>query len=172
MGVLALAVVAGCTERPRVEPARVAPDSTASPSRADGPEAKNSNGTRRTFPKAPDDVPGKMHRFAYADFGPPSLAHSLLGQECYVFGACCCAEPTDSFEVRVVVYAGVDEAAVRARYVTGPETGDYRLVSARAAKSFVAKHLAELESGSPSDRIPELEKTLRGTRERLAKAFP
>lgn len=112
-----------------------------------------------------------MHVLKYDDFGPQSLAGTLLGEDCYSFGRCCCMEHGDSFEVRVVVYEGVSEDDVRARYPTGPDTGDYRLVRAAEAKGFVTEQLKDLESWPAEDRIPTLEAELRSTRDRLVKAF-
>ena len=160
-----LLVIVACSSteptRPKAEPARAKPAGALVP--------HNSNGTRKTFPPSPPDVAGKMHVFRYEDFGPQALAVQLVGMECY--GDCCCMEIGDSFDVRVVVYAGVSEVEARARYVNGPETGDYRFVPAAEAKAFVATNLADIEGWPGEDRIPALERTLRATRDRLATTF-
>jgi len=131
--------------------------------------ARNSNGTPQTFPPAAPDVPGRMIVLDYDDFGPQAMAHELLGLDCYSFGDCCCSEPDDEFDVRVVVHDGASEAAARARYPTGPDRGDYRIIDVAAARRFVDAQLADLATWPPEDRLPALEATLRATRERLAR---
>lgn len=131
--------------------------------------ARNSNGTLQKFPPAPTDVPGQMQVFAYADFGPQAAAHELLGLECY--GECCCSELTDSFDVRVVVFAGVDRAQVSARFVSSAKLGDYRLVALPDALGYLETTLAQLQQGSGADRIPALEATLQTTLAKLRRDF-
>ncbi|MFT3771464.1 MAG: hypothetical protein QM820_39115 [Minicystis sp.] len=111
-----------------------------------------------------------MAVFSYDAFGPQALAGQLIGEDCY--GACCCMEYGDAFDVRVVVYQGVTEAEVRGRYVTAPDVGEYRLVTASDARRFVTEQLAELERWPSEDRLPSLEQQLRDTRDRLARELP
>ncbi|HUS68022.1 MAG TPA: hypothetical protein VMZ28_25995 [Kofleriaceae bacterium] len=134
--------------------------------------ARNSNGTRQTFPPPAPDVPGRMVVLDYDDFGPQALAHELLGLECYSFADCCCSEPGDAFDVRVVVHDGASEAAARTRYPIGPDSGDYRIIDAAAARAFLDAQLADLASWPPEDRLPALEATLRATRVRLQASIP
>jgi hypothetical protein len=131
----------------------------------DASPARNSNGTRQTFPPPAPDVPGRMVVLDYGDFGPQEMAYELIGFDCY--GACCCREPGDSFDVRVVVHDGASEAAARARYPTGPDTGDYRVLDVTAARAYLDANLADLASWPAEDRLPEIEATLRATKERL-----
>jgi hypothetical protein len=92
-----------------------------------------------------------MHVFVYEDFGPQVMAGALLGPECYPFGACCCAEPSDSFDVRVVVHRDVDPSEVARRYPTGPDLGDYRLVPLAKARAYLVARIAELRAGREPD---------------------
>lgn len=92
-----------------------------------------------------------MHVFVYEDFGPQVMAEALLGPECYPFGACCCSEPTDAFDVRVVVHRGVEPAEVARRYPTGPDRGDYRLVPLAKARAYLVARIAELRAGREPD---------------------
>ena len=140
------------------------------PSSRIGASTRNSNGTRRAFPPV-SDVPGKALVFSYGDFGPQALAHPLLGQDCYPFGECCCMELGDRFDVRVVVVQGLSISEARAKYPTGPSSGDFRIVTREAALAFLSESLRELEASSPDDRIPTLETTLRATRARIEMAF-
>lgn len=132
---------------------------------------KNSNGTWKDFPRAPADLPQKTLLLAYDDFGPQALAGRLLGQDCYSFGECCCMELGDRFDVRVVVTDGISKEAANARYVTGPETGDYRVVTKAEALAFLREALRDQRSWSAEDRIPTLEATLAKTEARITSAF-
>lgn len=140
--------------------------------RARASSTTNSNGTRKWFPAPPADVPGKALFLDYGDFGPQALAHPLLGQDCYSFGECCCGEVGDQFDIRVVVVRGLSIAEAKAKYPTGPELGDYRIVTVAEALTFVRDALRELEASSPEDRIPTLEAKLRATQRRIEQAFP
>ena len=147
---------------------------SARPLVAAGPRAKNSNGTQKVFVPAPPDVPGKMHVFVYEDFGPQIMAEALLGPDCYSFGACCCSEPSDSFDVRVVVYRGASPSEVARRYPTGPDLGDYRLVPLEKARAYVVARLAELRAGREPDdgrELRELESRLERTLASLERSF-
>lgn len=132
---------------------------------------KNSNGTWKDFPPAPADMPQKTLLLAYGDFGPQALASGLLGQDCYSFGDCCCMELGDRFDIRVVVIDGITKDAAKARYVTGPETGDYRVVTKAEALAFLREALRDQRSWSAEDRIPTLEATLAKTEARITSAF-
>lgn len=133
------------------------------------PAARNSNGTLQKFPPAPADIPGKMLVFAYADFGPPAAAHALLGLDCY--GDCCCSRLTDTFDVRVVVFAGVERAQVSARYVSTAELGEYRLVALADALHYLETTLADRQHGAVEDRIPALDQVLQATMHKLRRDF-
>jgi hypothetical protein len=114
-----------------------------------------------------------MHVFDYDDFGPQILASGLLGPDCYSFGACCCMERGDSFQVRVVVHrADTERAKVLKRYPSGPEVGDYRLVTSVDARAYLLRNLAELRTDKGEDRIPALEARLGATLARLDALFP
>ncbi len=166
VAVLAL-LVAGATVT-ACQPATTNARNVVTPSVAT-PAARNSNGTLQKFPPAPADVPGKMQVFSYADFGPPAAAHALLGLDCY--GECCCSKLTDSFDVRVVVFAGVDRAQVSARFVSAAELGEYRLVALPAALHYLETTLAQLQQGAGPERIPALESTLQTTLAKLRRDF-
>ncbi len=130
---------------------------------------RNSNGTPQTFPPPPADILGKMQVFAYADFGPQVAADKLLGADCY--GDCCCGQPTDRFDVRVVVFAGVDRTQVAARFVSSATLGEYRLIELPAALRYLETTLAELQQGADQDRIPALERVLQATLSKLRRDF-
>lgn len=164
---LALLLAAGCTAS-TPPPSRDTPTPIVAPA----PE-RNSDGSARSFPPAPADLPGVAHVFRYEDFGPQALAGQLLGAEVYSFAAGCCFEPGDRFDVRVVVYADATaEATARARWPSGPTVGDHRFVAAATALAFVQEQLRELGEWPVEDRIPTLERTLVTTRERLLARFP
>lgn len=128
--------------------------------------SRNSNGTLRDFGPLPKGVPGRAVVFRYEDFGPQALAASLLGAECYPFGACCCSEPDDRFDVRVVVYTG-PEGDLREKYPSGPTLGDYRFVPRTAALTHVDAALRDLEWAGADDGLTGLVARLRATRKTL-----
>lgn len=132
----------------------------------------NSNGSLRTFPPPPEDLPGEAHVFSYGAFGPQALAGQLLGQDCYLFADCCCGEIGDAFDVRVVVYDGITEAKARDRFVSAPAVGDYRYVSACRARRFLVDAMKGERGSAPEDRIPTLERTLGDTLKAIDSAFP
>ena len=181
---LAAPVVTGCrgasSHAPPDEPphpATMVPSSAplARPAVDAGRGSKNSNGTPKQFPPAPPDVPGKMHVFVYEDFGPRVMADALLGIDCYPFGSCCCSEPSDAFDVRVVVHRDVEPSEVARRYPTGPDLGDYRLVPVAKARAYLVARIAELRAGREPDdgrALRDLESRLEGTLARLDRSFP
>ena len=93
----------------------------------------------------------------YQDFGPQVMAHELLGFECE--GRCCCLEPDQTFDIRVVVQPGLGDDAIT--------TGAVRTIDAGAALAYLDAHLADLSSWPAEERLPELEATLRATRAAL-----
>lgn len=143
----------------------------AAPDASRGRDAsRNSNGTLRDFGPLPKGIPGRAVVFRYEDFGPESLATPLLGAECYPFGACCCSEPDDRFDVRVVVYTG-PEGDLREKYPSGPTLGDYRFVPRTAALAHVDAALRDLEGAGADDGLTGLVARLRATRKTLVEAF-
>ncbi len=134
---------------------------------------RNSDGSPQKFPPAPADLPGVAHLYAYEDLGPQALAAGLIGPEWYEFGEHCCFEPGDSFDIRVIIHTPeISRDALRLRYPSGPERGDYRFVGAAEALAFVHSNLAEISAWPAEDRIPALEATLTATRDRLLRQFP
>jgi hypothetical protein len=114
-----------------------------------------------------------MHVFDYDDFGPQVLASELLGPDCYSFGACCCMEPGDSFQIRVVVHrSAAERSQVLTRYPSGTEQGDYRLVTLADARAYLRKNLTDLRADKDEDRIPALEARLGATLAKLDALFP
>jgi hypothetical protein len=171
---LAAPVATGCraSHAPPDEPPRAVtmapPSSSFALTSVDaGRGSKNSNGTPKHLPLAPPDVPGKMHVLVYEDFGPQVMAEALLGPECYSFGACCCSEPSDSFDVRVVVHRDTEPAEVARRYPTGPDFGDYRLVPLAKARAYLVARISELRAG----REPDDGRALRDLESRLARTL-
>jgi thiol-disulfide isomerase/thioredoxin len=141
------------------------------PKAAEPTVERNSNGTRKTFPASPSDVPGKMHVFHYADFGPQALAGTNgFGADCY--GDCCCSEPGDSFDVRVVVYQGVTQREVKQRFTSDPNRGEYRYMPADEAKKFIADSVKDMAQNAAEDGLENLLTTLRRTSQQLATLFP
>ena len=76
------------------------------------------------------------------------------------------------YDVRVIVHDGASEAAARARYHTGTDTGDHRFVDVARARVFLDAGIADLASAAPGDRLPSLEARLLATRARIDAAFP
>src|SRR5688572_13086033 len=99
----------------------------------------------------------------YQDFGPQVMAYELLGFECY--GDCCCLEPDQEFDSRALAVDGLRDDVTRT-------TGRVRLIGAAAARAHLDEHIADLASWPAEDRLPELEATLRATRERLHASIP
>lgn len=142
-----------------------APTSSDHPPSAAHAALRNSDGSRRTFPPAPADVPGVAVVVPYAAFGPQVLAAELLGMEAYAFGdAHCCYAPDDTFDIRVVVTRDAAALAMaKARYPSGPALGDYRFVLAADARAYIASAIV--------DATPPVVATLRALAARLDQAF-
>lgn len=136
-----------------------------------GDPSRNSNGTPKGFGPLPAGVPGRAVVLRYEDFGPQVLAEALLGAECYSFGACCCSEPDDRFDVRVVVYVGA-EGELRDRYPSGPTRGDYRFVPRNAALAHLDAALRDLDEPGQDEVLKKLAARLRATRAALVTALP
>lgn len=136
-----------------------------------GDPSRNSNGTPKDFGPLPAGVPERAVVLRYEDFGPQVLAQGLLGADCYVFGACCCSEPDDRFDVRVVVYVG-PEQGLRDTYPSGPTRGDYRLVTRKAALDHLDAALRDLDEPGQDEVLKKLAARLRATRAALVTALP
>jgi hypothetical protein len=167
LSVFAIALGLSCNPSSPVKTQRSAVDKTVGEPTVE----RNSNGTRKTFPASPSDVPGKMHVFRYADFGPQALAGTNgFGDDCY--GDCCCSEPSDSFDVRVVVYQGVTEPEVKQRFSSDPDRGEYRYMPADEAKKFIADSVKDIAQNAAEDGLESLLTTLHRTSQQLATLFP
>jgi hypothetical protein len=72
----------------------------------------------------------------------------------------------------VVVHgADTERSQVLGRYPSGPEVGDYRLVTVVDARAYLLRNLAELRTEKGQDRIPALEARLGATLARLDALF-
>lgn len=130
-----------------------------------GDSELNSNGTPKTLPPGPPDLPGQTLQLDYWDFGPSAASGGLLGMPCWQWARCCCSELGDRYDVRVVVYRNLDLAQVEQRYPTVPGRSDFRLVSYDDALRYLDEHIEYLESDDVD--IPTMLATLRATRARL-----
>lgn len=99
----------------------------------------------------------------YHAFGPQAAAWQLLGHEWWQWQAHGDSRPGTSYDVKVVVYRGIDRDAVAAAYpVVSAEQKDYRYVTFDAALAYLDREIAK-------DVLPELTEELRELRRRLAR---
>lgn len=136
----------------------------------------NSDGSPHLLPYGDLDRAGAALVLRYEDFGPPSMASRLLGSETYSFGPSGCFKPTDTFDVRVVVYRSpLDEARATELYPTLEGRSDYRLVELEDALAFLEEELRGLSKTTVEDfgpLLPVLRSALETTKRRLELAFP
>lgn len=132
--------------------------------------ARNSDGSARTLPPGPADLAGRTLTLRYADFGPQAAAAQLLGPQWWQWRAGGSWERGDSFEIPVVVYRGLTEAEVRARFPTVPERSDFRLVPYDAAIAYLDATESSL-TDAEGPLVP-LRAELARTRARIVAALP
>ena len=110
--------------------------------------------------------------FAYEDFGPSALSHTLVGDEWYTWATPGCFDIDDRFEVQVVVYQG-DRAAVARDHPTVPGRADVRLVSRADAVAFLDQNIGWLAGeGDLTPLEDSVRLRLESTRARIAASFP
>lgn len=99
----------------------------------------------------------------YKDFGPPALAHELIGSDYWQWDSHGDSRPRD-YPIKVVVYRDVDVQQIKERFpVIEEKEQDYRYVAYPTAIAFLNDIIAELEPHK--DEIsPELVDTLIKTR--------
>ncbi len=124
---------------------------------------KNSDGSPKTLPPSPPDVPGKTITLAYHDFGPQVATHALLGMAWWSWSGGGCYERDDAFDVRVVVYRNITRAEVEKRFPTVRWKWDHRLV----AYDDAVAHVDALSEST----IPSLNEDMRNTKARLVAAL-
>lgn len=170
LGRVLCAVVVGLLVACRMARSDLEPDAPPhAASVAEAPSTEvNQDGSPRWLPPSAPDVPGRAMVFPYADFGPPSMAHALLGLDVYAWGSgACCGAVDDSHDVRVVVYTGVSEGEVRGRYPTVEGQADHRLVAAEHARAFLVTEIEGL-TDDPLPALDELRRSLQTTLESVS----
>jgi hypothetical protein len=101
---------------------------------------------------------------SYEAFGPPAMAHTLIGSDWWQWQTHGESRPTQ-YDIKVVVYRGIPLRKVKARYPVVPKKNkDYRYVEYRAAITFLGEHIEE-------NAIEDLTATLRQTKEKIQSAL-
>ncbi|MCA9706165.1 MAG: hypothetical protein KDK70_09980 [Myxococcales bacterium] len=122
---------------------------SGSPSEA-SPGQRNSDGSLKQLPPGPPSRPPQTLVMRYDDFGPQALAGTLLGAEWWQWAAGGSWEIDDRFDVRVVVYRGIDREQVAAEYPTVEGRADYRYVTYDEALEHFDRAIVDIEG------VPEL----------------
>lgn len=91
---------------------------------------------------------------SYEDFGPQVVAHELLGPEWYQWDSHGYESDDFEYNINVVVFDGVSEEAVSARYKTVVGEVDYRYVSKPNAVRYLKRKISECESAIREDDLP------------------
>jgi len=141
------------TRSPPVQRCRVLPASVTSGGPGSERAApRNSDGTLQRLATAPPSEPGFTLLFTYQDFGPPVMAHALLGDDWWSWQPGGSFELGDRFDVRVVVYQGRTLQEVQAQFPTLRGESDYRYVARDAALSYLRSNSTELAGASAPDQ--------------------
>jgi hypothetical protein len=82
--------------------------------------------------------------FSLDDFGPPSLQEGLVGNAWWAWEGGGSFAPTDTFDIRVVVYQGRSAQDLVKAYPTIEGKSDYRFLSRERALQYLDSALAEL----------------------------
>jgi hypothetical protein len=118
----------------------------------------------------PEHIRPEAIMLEYEDFGPPVMAHELLGNEWYAWSKPGSFEPDEQFDVHVVVYDG-DRTLIERAYPTVKDRADYRLVLRADALAFLDASIAEL--ANEHDRpLLGLRARLQSTRSRIIANLP
>ncbi len=176
---LAVAAAGACTETPapqkasnqREHAADTATVRAEKVARAPKDELRNENGSLKQLPgNGRPEIPGKTAIFRYEDFAPQVAAFSLgLGFEWYQdIGVPCptggshCAD--DAYDIKVVIYRGIERAAVEKLYPTVKDVSEYRLA---AYEELMPKLDAELASLSGEPELEGVRQSYLRVRERI-----
>ncbi len=146
-----------------------------SPPNPDAPSPFNSDHTRKRLGPSPPGEPDHTILFRYDDFGPQVLASRLIGMDWWSWEAGGSFEPTDSFDVRVVVFRDRTVEQVAARYPTIEKASDYRLVSRESALRYLDEAERELRAspkGPDEYDFGPLISRLERTRATILKCLP
>jgi hypothetical protein len=106
--------------------------------------ALNSDHTPQCFPEAPALDVGHTVVFSIDDFGPASLQEGLVGNTWWAWESGGSFAPTDTFDIRVVVFQGRSEQDLVKAYPTIEGKSDYRFLSRERALQYLDSALAEL----------------------------
>ncbi|MBX3188577.1 MAG: hypothetical protein KF819_16290 [Labilithrix sp.] len=112
---------------------------------------RNSDGTLKRLPPGPPAEPPFTLVLPYEAFGPSAMASRVLGPEWWSWEPGGSFAVTDSFDVRIVVYAGRSASDVRARYPTVRGASDYRYVAKDDAIAYLDEQIASLAREAPAD---------------------
>jgi hypothetical protein len=135
----------------------------------------NSDGTPKRLGPPPPDEPGATMVLVYADFGPPAMAHELLGTAWWSWEGGGSFEAGDAFDVRVVVYQKRTQAQVEARYPTVKGKSDYRVVNKVDALKYLDEHVvevAQMMADEPELDLRSLQADLERTRALIRECLP
>lgn len=131
---------------------------------------RNSDGSAKILPPGAPDLPGRTLTLRYEDFGPPAMAHPLLGDPWWQWSGGGSFEQDDSFDIRVVVFREISRDEVAARFPTSEGVSDYRLVEHREALRYLDSEIGDL--GRESDPgLVKLRRELEGTRAKIVAAL-
>jgi hypothetical protein len=82
----------------------------------------------------------------YKNFGPPALAHELIGMDYWQWDNHGDSRPRD-YPIKVVVYRNVEVQKIKDRFpVIAEKEQDYRYVAYQTAMAYLNDTIAELQS--------------------------
>lgn len=106
----------------------------------------------------------------YSDFGPPSLAHPLIGLDYWQWDNHGDSRPKE-YPIAVIVYRGVGLDQIKERFpVDRHKEKDYRYVAYPKAVTFLTDAIEKLQSDKDY-ASPQLLNTLIATRARIQSAL-
>lgn len=112
----------------------------------------------------------------YDEFGPQVLAHELIGMEWYQWDTHGYEEEDHEYNIKIVVYKGMDLDTVKKTYPVIKDKRDYRYVECRKAIRFLEKTIKFCKEGIAADDSLKgadegTVRTLRATLSKIRRAF-
>jgi len=103
----------------------------------------------------------------YSDFGPQAMAYETLGFDWYQWEATGGPDPSQTYDIRVVVFKGLSLEAVKTMYpVDRDKAQDYRYIRYEDALTYLNNNIKDLPP-----EMPALAKLLETTRQNILAHF-
>ncbi len=103
----------------------------------------------------------------YSDFGPQAMAYEALGYEWFQWEATGGPDPSQAYDVRVVVFKDLPLESVKTKYPMDKAKGqDFRYIGYDQALAYLEKNIKEVKPD-----MPELAVQLETTRQKILAHF-